>query len=170
MTSMAGLFSFPNPVNEVSARLVAGGVVLMAVLTLALQQPLLLFPLAYGFWARVLTGPKLSPLGQLATRVLTPALSQRGVGPKFVPGPPKRFAQGIGAAFTTAAVVLHFAFGLTGAAYVLIGVLTVFASLEAFVGFCIGCTVFGWLMRAGVVPEEVCQACNDIWSRQPEPA
>ena len=29
------LFSFPNPVNEVSARLVAAGVVLMWVLTIA---------------------------------------------------------------------------------------------------------------------------------------
>ena len=26
----------------------------------------LLIPLAYGFWARVLTGPKLSPLGWTA--------------------------------------------------------------------------------------------------------
>ncbi len=38
------LFAFPNPVNEVSARLVAAGVVVMTVLT------------AYGFAARVLTG------------------------------------------------------------------------------------------------------------------
>jgi len=47
-------------------------------------------PLAYGFWARVLTGPTLSPLGQLATRVVAPRLP---VEPKLVPGPPKRFAQ-----------------------------------------------------------------------------
>ena len=31
------LFSFPNPVNEVSARLVAGGVVVMCVLTIGLR-------------------------------------------------------------------------------------------------------------------------------------
>ena len=31
------LFSFPNPVNEVSARLVAAGVVVMCVLTIALD-------------------------------------------------------------------------------------------------------------------------------------
>lgn len=163
MSAMTGLLSFPNPVNEVSARLVAGGVVLLAAATLAIDQPLLLVPLAYGFWARVLTGPKLSPLGQLVTRVVTPALP---VEPKYVPGPPKRFAQGIGAAFTTTALVLHFAFGLAGAADVLIGVLLVFATLESVFAFCMGCTVFGWLMRAGVIPASVCAECNDIWARQ----
>lgn len=159
----AGLFEFPNPVNEVSARLVAAGVVLLASATVLLDQPLLLIPLAYGFWARVLTGPKLSPLGQLVTRVVTPRLD---VAARPVPGPPKRFAQGIGAAFTTGALVLHFAVGATGAAYALLGVLIVFATLESVVGFCMGCTVFAWLMRLGVIPRDVCESCNDIWSRQ----
>ena len=89
-----GLISFPNPVNEVSARIVAGGVVLLCATTLLLDQRLLLIPLAYGFVARVVSGPTLSPLGQLATRVIAPRLP---VEPKLVPGPPKRFAQGIGA-------------------------------------------------------------------------
>jgi len=156
---MAGLFTFPNPVNEVSARLVAAGVVLMAIGVLVLDQPWLLVPLAYGFWARVLTGPTLSPLGQVVTRVVTPALS---VPPKYVPGPPKRFAQGIGAGFTTTALLAHFAFGATGFAYGLIAVLLVFATLESVFAFCMGCTVFAWLMRAGVIPEEVCEACNNL--------
>lgn len=81
-----GLFTFPNPVNEVSARLVAVGVVLLAFATLALDQPWLLIPLAYGFVARALTGPSLSPLGQLVTRVVTPRLAAT---PRYVAGPPK---------------------------------------------------------------------------------
>ena len=104
------LFDFPDPVNEVSARLVAGGVVLMALALLVFQQPWILVPLTYGFVARVLTGPTLSPLGQFVTRVLTPALS---VPPKYVPGPPKRFAQGIGATFTVTASILWFGFDQT---------------------------------------------------------
>ena len=91
---MRKLFEFPDPVNEVSARLVAGFVVLLGVLTIALDVPWLLLVIAYGFVARVLTGPTLSPLGKFVTRVLTPRLH---VAPKYVPGPPKRFAQGIGA-------------------------------------------------------------------------
>ena len=37
----------------------------------------LLIPLTYGFWARVLTGPTLSPLGRFAMNAVAPRL-----GPK----------------------------------------------------------------------------------------
>src|SRR5215207_9952335 len=121
------LFSFPNPVNELSARLVAGGVVIMAVSAIVFDQPWLLAPIAYGFVARVLTGPTLSPLGLLATKVVTPRLP---VAPKYVAGPPKRFAQGIGATLSVTAAALHFAFGLTGAAFVLLGAILAAATLE----------------------------------------
>jgi hypothetical protein len=67
----------PHPVNEVSARLVAGGVVIMSVAAIVLGQPWLIAIIAYGFVARVLTGPKLSPLGLLVTRVITPRLPVR---------------------------------------------------------------------------------------------
>ncbi|MGQ0804550.1 MAG: DUF4395 domain-containing protein, partial [Actinomycetota bacterium] len=147
------LFSFPNPVNEVSARLVAGFVVVIALTALVFDQLWLLLPLAYGFVARVLTGPTLSPLGQLVTRVITPRL---GVKPKFVAGPPKRFAQGIGAAVTVTGAVVYFAFGLEGATQVLLGMIVIAATLESVFGFCIGCQIFGLLMRWHVVPDEVC--------------
>jgi len=156
------LLTFPNPVNEVSARLVAGGVVLMAVTTIALDLRWMTIVLAYGFVARVLAGPRLSPLAQLVTRVLTPAL---GWEPRLVPGPPKRFAQGIGAAVTVTAAVLTFGYDQFTAAQVVLGLLVVAASLEAFVGLCIGCRLFAVLMRAGVIPREVCESCDDIWSR-----
>lgn len=156
------LLDFPNPVNEVSARLVAGGVVLMAVATITFDVRWLTVVLAYGFVARVLTGPRLSPLGQLVTRVVTPAL---GLEPRYLPGPPKRFAQGIGAAFTLTAVVLTYGYDQFGMAQLVLGALTVAASLEAFVGYCLGCKAFAGLMRVGVIPPSVCESCNDIWSR-----
>lgn len=158
------LFAFPNPVNEVSSRLVAAGVVVLSFALLVGDLPWLLIPLAYGFVARVLTGPTLSPLGQVVTRVVTPALPFR---PRPVAGPPKRFAQGIGATLSVTALVLHFAFGLTGAAYVLVGLIVVAAGLESIVGFCIGCAVFGVLMRTGAIPDDVCERCNDIWAERP---
>lgn len=164
---MRALFTFPNPVNEVAARVVAAGVVALTVVILAFGQTWLILPLALGFLARVLTGPTLSPLGQLATRVIAPALP---FAPKLVPGPPKRFAQGIGATLSIAAAVLHLGFGATTAALVLVGMITVAATLESTVGFCLGCHAFGLLMRAGVIPAEVCESCNDIWARRPEPA
>ena len=164
---LRSLFEFPNPVNEVSARVVAGGVVVLAALALALQQPWLMAVLAYGFVARVLTGPTLSPLAQLATRVVTPRLP---VEKRYVAGPPKRFAQGIGAAITVTAAVLALGFGLDAYAYGLVGMLLVFAALEAFVGFCAGCHIFSLLMRAGLVPAEVCERCQNIWTEREERA
>jgi Domain of unknown function (DUF4395) len=155
------LLTFPNPVNEVAARLVAAGVVVMAGALLATRQWWLLVPLVYGFWARVLTGPTLSPLGQLVTRVAVPGLS---LPSRPVPGPPKRFAQGIGAAVTSTIAVLHLA-GADGAALVLVGMLVVFASLESALGFCVGCRIFALLMRAGLIPNSVCRECADISRR-----
>lgn len=157
------IVGFPNPVNEVSARLVATGVVVLAVVTIAFDVRWLTLALAYGFLARVLAGPKLSPLGQLVTRVVTPALP---FSPKLVPGPPKRFAQGIGAAFTVTAAALTFGFDRFDLAQIVLGMLVVAASLEAFAGFCLGCKAFAILMRVGVIPADVCEACDDIWSRR----
>jgi len=153
------LFSFPNPVNEVSARLVAGGVVLMAVATVALDVPWMTAVIAYGFVARVLTGPTLSPLGQLVTRVITPRLPFPA---KLVAGPPKRFAQGIGAVLSMTAAVLALGFSRHLAAYVVLGLIIVAATLESVFAYCLGCKIFGLLMRAGVVPERICVDCVDV--------
>lgn len=157
---MKGVFSFPNPVNEVSARLVAAGVVILTIATIVFQQPALLLLLAYGFVARVLAGPTLSPLGQFVTRILTPALPFEA---KYVAGPPKRFAQGIGATFSVGAVILYFGFGLTTAAFVLVAGITIAATLESVFALCLGCKAFALLMRMGIVSGEVCERCNDIW-------
>ena len=153
---MASIVGFPDPVNEVSARVVAAGVVVLGLATIAVDQPWLIALIAYGFVARVVTGPTLSPLGTLATRVITPRL---GVDPRYVPGPPKRFAQGVGAVTSVSAAVLALGFGLRGPAYVLLGVLVVAASLEAVLGYCIGCRIFAVLTRLGLVPQSVCERC-----------
>jgi Domain of unknown function (DUF4395) len=157
------VFSFPNPVNEISARLVAAGVVLLAAVTVAFGLRWMTVVIAYGFVARVLTGPTLSPLGQLVTRVVTPRL---GMAPRSVAGPPKRFAQGMGAAFSLSALVLT-ALGYWTAAVALLGLLIAAATLESGFGICLGCITFGMLMRTGVVPDEVCERCNDIWGTAP---
>jgi VIT1/CCC1 family predicted Fe2+/Mn2+ transporter len=156
---MKQLLSFPNPVNETSARFVAGVVAVLAVVAIAFQQGGLLPVLAYGFVARALTGPKLSPLGLVATRLVTPRLH---VAHRYTPGPPKRFAQAIGAAFTVTATVLWFGLGQQLAASVLLAVLAVFASLEAGFGLCVGCKTFFLGMRLGLVPAQICEECRRV--------
>ena len=159
--AVASVLGFPDTVNEKAARVVAGGVAIVALLALITGWHWLLVPLALGFLARVLAGPKLSPLAQLATRVVAPRLG----APKLVPGPPKRFAQLIGLTFTVVAAAASLWFDRPGVAAGLLGVLIIFATLESVVGFCAGCWMFGQLMRLGVIPEHVCVACGDIWRR-----
>ena len=154
------VFSFPDPVNEVSARIVAAGVVLLGVAAIAFDARWITVLLVYGFIARVLSGPTLSPLGQLVTRVITPRLP---IGPHLVPGPPKRFAQGIGVAFSMTAVALTYGFDQWGTAKIVLGLLVVAAFLESALGLCLGCKAFALLMRAGFIPDDVCERCNNIW-------
>ncbi|GAC1326245.1 MAG: DUF4395 domain-containing protein [Thermoleophilaceae bacterium] len=158
---MGSLFSFPNPLNEKAARIVAGVVFVLATVTLATGWYWLAAVLAYGFVARALTGPTLSPLGRLASTVIAPRLGP----PKHVSGPPKRFAQSMGAAMTGTAAILALGFGLHGAADCLLAAVMVAAGLESIFALCVGCKIFGLLMRTGLVPEDVCAECADISSR-----
>jgi len=159
--STAGVLGFPNPVNEKAARAVAGGVALLAVITLLTGWEPLLVLLALGFLARFLTGPRLSILGQLVTRFIAPRLGD----PIWVPGPPKRFAQAIGLALTTAAAVVGLGFDAPMLAAIMIAMVLVAALMESVIGFCVGCWLFGQLMRLGVIPRSTCEACNDVLAR-----
>ena len=154
------MLGFPRVINEKAARTVAAVVAVAGAVALATGAHWLLIPLAYGFWARVLAGPRLSPLALFATKVAAPRLGP----PREVAGPPKRFAQGMGAAMTTLGVIA-LALGWTTAVTVLLAMLVVAATLEAALGLCIGCRVFAGLMRAGVVPETVCVECADLSAR-----
>lgn len=160
--NMRQLFSFPDPVNETSARLVAGFVVLEAIAFVVFREGWILVPLTYGFLARVATGPTLSPLGQFVTRVATPRAEAwlRRRNPAFhsrqVPGPPKRFAQAIGLVVTAAASIawLLDAPLLAGA---LVAVLAVAATLESVFAVCLGCIAYSALWG--------CADCDDISDR-----
>jgi Domain of unknown function (DUF4395) len=156
------LTSFPRTINEKAARVVAGVVAVTAAVALATGARWLVVPLAYGFWARVLTGPRLSPLALVASRVVAPRL-----GPaKVVAGPPKRFAQAIGAALTSAAVVA-LALGLQLVVDALLAVLLAAATLESVFALCLGCGIFAVLMRAGMIPAAICAECADLSARRP---
>jgi hypothetical protein len=155
------LLNFPTEVNDTSARIVATGAVLMAAGYAITGWSWLLLPLTYGFLARVASGPTFSPLARLATQVITPRLPGTH---RIVPGPPKRFAQGIGALFSvTASVLFLLDFG-TASRWVA-AALAGPAFLEAAFGFCVGCKMFAGLMKIGVIPESVCVECSDISAR-----
>ena len=74
------------------------------------------------------------------------------------------YAQAVGLVFSGGAG-LAWLLGAPVVAYVLIVGLVVAASLEAALGFCLGCVVFNRLMRWGAIPESVCEECADISGR-----
>ena len=75
------VLGFPRVINEKAARTVAAVVALAGVIALATGAHWLLVPLAYGFWARVLAGPRFSPLAQMATRSSPRAWARRATSP-----------------------------------------------------------------------------------------
>ena len=156
---MKNLFSFPHPVNEIAARWVAAMVVALSITIILTDLYWLTGFLAYGFLARVLTGPKLSPFGLIATKVVVPLL---GNPTKLTAGPPKRFAQTVGLIFSFVVLVLQYWIGSSLAAEIVLGILIIFALLESLLGFCTGCYVFSYLMKWGLIPQEICRKCADI--------
>lgn len=155
------IFTFPDPVNETSARLVAAGVVLQGIAFLVVREWWVLAPLVFGFLARVAAGPRFSPLGRVVTQLVTPRLTRPH---RLVPGPPKRFAQAVGLTFSASALTAEL-LGADGVAVVLISGLVVAAALESFAAVCLGCLAFQRLMQWGLIPQAVCESCNDIATR-----
>ena len=96
------IFAFPNPVNEYAARVTAALVVVLAVVTLLTGFGWGLAVIAAGSGSGCCSARGFPPLALLSVKVLTPRLGKT----RLVPGPPKRFAQGIGAAMSTAAALL----------------------------------------------------------------
>ena len=155
MDTINNLFSFPNPVNEFSARFVAGMVSILTIAAIVTENQFVAGFLLYGFLARVAPGPTLSPMGLLATRVIVPVL---GNPTKLVAGPPKRFAQTIGLVFSaTAFIMLMLDFVLIF--QITLSILVIFALLESLAGFCAGCFVFNYLMKWKIIPQSVCESC-----------
>lgn len=162
--SVREVFAFPEIVNDYAARCTAALVVALAVLTIVVPAPLqtwLAGALVVGFALRVAGGPRYSPFGRLSVHVLAPRVSAE---PKMVAGAPKRFAQAIGLVMSSVAFGLFLA-GLGAAGVAVVYVLVVAALAEAALGFCLGCWIYGQLQRAGIVSEDACVDCADIWER-----
>lgn len=155
---MIKIGNFPEIVNENAARIVAFFVMLLSLSALYTGSFLICLILLYGFTARVLYGPRFEPFARLALHVIIPIFKIENIP---TPGIPKRFAQMIGFLFSLTAIILlylgyNFEFTIT------LSILSFFAFLEAFLGFCAGCFVFAYLMKWGVVPNEVCERCSNI--------
>ena len=160
---MSRFFSFPDIVDETAVRVTAAGVAALAAAAVVTQRPEILVVLAYGFCARTAAGPRLSPLALLATRVVAPRLTDHR---RPVPGPPKRFAQAMGAVASVTAVLLAYLTHWRAAAFGLAAAMVVLATLEAAFRLCVGCLIHARLVRAGVIRSVECAECADISLRR----
>ncbi len=135
--NLRALLSFPDPVNETSARLVAAGVVAQAIavprrsrVVGARAAHLRASSHAWLPVRRSRRSDSSSP-GSPPRRSSDGCATRRpGFESRQVPGRPKRFAQSIGLAFTASAS-LAWVLGAPGVALVLIGLLAAAATLEA---------------------------------------
>lgn len=158
MPTMPTMPPFPHPVNETAVRVTAGEVLALNTVAFGFGQMWILPLIAADFTVRAVAGPRFSPLAILASKGVIPRLK---LAPKPAAGPPKRFAAAMGAVCMIGASGLHFA-GARKQVRWLGVVMILFPALESFFGLCVGCKVFGVLMRLNLVPDEVCEACANL--------
>lgn len=149
---------YPDVVNENVTRVVASTVVILGVVSIVFPNPYTIALLTLGFLLRVSFGPKYEPFVLFTNRFLVPLLKISFVP---VPGPPKRFAQLIGLLFSVTSLIFLLN-GLSLQFQITMATLVFFASLESFLGWCAGCFAFGLLMKIGVIPQEICEKCNNL--------
>jgi hypothetical protein len=127
-------------VDEQVVRLIAAQVAIIAGLSLAFNWIFPIFLLAADFGLRAFTLQP-SPLAAVA-RIIADLLKLKT---KPIFAAPKKFAAAVGFVFSLAISVLLI-LKLETAAYIVGGILVLFALLEAVFNVCVGCYVYNWLV------------------------
>ncbi|CAD7704182.1 unnamed protein product, partial [Ostreobium quekettii] len=160
--AQGSLFWFPNTVDNRVVRLVALQVFVIAIVILvcgiALEDDIeikwLSLALLVDFVVRFVAGSAPSPVGAMAMNYAALGEVIKGDKPNFSPGPPKQFAAFVGVIFTTVTTILYFE-GENEAASVVMGILIIAAGLEAFLGMCLGCKFFSYMIKFHLVPKTI---------------
>lgn len=129
-------------IDENRVRVTAFWVIIFVMAFLLTGSLLIIGFLTGDFLLRVLNLNKFSPLAFFSGLLI----KQAGTKPKLVDRAPKRFAAAVGLVFLSL-IAAAFLIRLILLAQVLTAILLLFASLEAFAGFCAGCYVYSWLNR-----------------------
>ncbi|MBN1609014.1 MAG: DUF4395 domain-containing protein [Polyangiaceae bacterium] len=136
--------------NDRSARVLAACILVTIAAAWSIGARWVLPVLAVGFVVRALWGPRYSMLARLAS-----AVANR-LGPvRLVSAAPKRFAQAIGAGCLT----LSSLGGYPRVGWAIGGAVALFAALEATLGFCFGCWLYGTLAARGLMQPDICVDC-----------
>jgi uncharacterized membrane protein YjdF len=128
-------------VNERVVRCNALFTIILAVTGLYFQSVLILLLLATDFFIRAFTSLKTSPVSFVSQNVI----EMLGLERKPIDKAPKIFAARLGFLMSFLLVILV-ASGSMLPAYVIGGILTLFATLELVIGFCAGCFIFSYVV------------------------
>jgi Domain of unknown function (DUF4395) len=142
-------------VNENKIRIIAFHVFMLSIVILFKPHWVSIGLLAVDFFLRTFKLNKFSPFAISAagmTKVLT-------LGFKPVDQGPKRFAAGVGLAFSLAMLATYFT-SYTTATLILTATITVFSFLESFLAFCAGCYVYTFLVRVFKTTKIIASVCG----------
>lgn len=146
----------PKRVQERKVRAIAIQVVVISALSIAYKQPVLMLLLSVDFMIRAVINSKYSLLALISGKFLAEMLPFRN---KMILMRPKKFAAAIGVILSAAAGI----FGMAGQIMPMIyltSILLLFSFLEAFLKFCAGCLMFGFLIQLKIVNEDNCMDCR----------
>lgn len=100
------------------------------------------------FFSKVILGTRFSPFSRLAEWIV------RAQKPEYVGSVQKRFAWFLGLAMSTIMILFLFVFGITGMPNLIVcGMCLTFMFAESAFGICVGCKLYQWLLKAGVIAE-----------------
>mgnify|MGYP000935186690 CR=1 FL=1 len=107
---------------------------------------ILVVVLFIDFFSKVILGTRFSPFSRLAAWIV------RAQKPEYVGSVQKRFAWSIGLAMSSTMLLLLFVFEVSGLPnLILCGVCLTFMFAESAFGICVGCKLYQWLLRAGII-------------------
>eukprot|EP00122_Pirum_gemmata_P011847 Pgem_evm1s10985 len=174
-------FSFPSSIIDSEAQIngLLSALLLLGVILgdyySNLQLPWLYLIPTYGFFVRIIAGPKLSPISWLTILALNPIFV------RYMPsifkrtshssGSARRFAQIIGLVMCLVIFGLRLADFYTNnnkspqqplyiATLAVSGMFILVCLLNAFFNICLGCYVFAFLIYIKVIPKEKCSDCQ----------
>ena len=146
----------PERIQERKVRAIALQVVIISALAILFKQPVVMLLLSADFMIRAIINSRYSLLSLISRNFLADVLPFRN---KMILVRPKKFAAAIGMILSAAAGI----FGMTGQIMPMIyltAILLLFSFLEAFLKFCAGCLMFGFLIQLKIVDEDNCIDCS----------
>jgi len=100
------------------------------------------------FFIKVFINPKFSPVSMVASQIVA---AQK---PEYVGAIQKRFAWSIGLMLSTVMILLVYVFEITGLPNLIIcGICLTFMFMESAFGICVGCKLYGLLLRFKILAE-----------------